>query len=90
MLQCVPCVVESGAHLVGQWILCAVVRASQPAYQIAVCACTSVQVSLLGDDEVTQKVMNHFFCLPVSVQYQSHETYQMFNRVLTAVLMRVS
>ena len=45
----------------------------------------AVQVSLLGDDEVTQKVMNHFFCLPVSVQYQSHETYQMFNRVLTAV-----
>ena len=70
----------------GQWILCPVVRASQPAYQIAVCARTSVQVSVLGDDEVTQKVMNHF-CLPVSVQYQSHETYQMFNRVLTAVLM---
>ena len=69
----------------GQWILCAVVRASQPAYQIAVRACTSVQVSVLGDDEVTQKVMNHF-CLPVSVQYQSHEIYQMFNRVLTAVL----
>ena len=37
--------------------LCAVVRASQSAYD---CPCTSVQVSLLGDDEVTQTTSDQY------------------------------